>query len=468
MPYSYAVYTGNGATTQFTVPFPYIRREHVFASLDYVSAVFTWVNNTTVQISPAPANGVRVEVRRVTPVNNPLVDFTDGSTLVAADLDTNALQQTYINQEQDDQFQDAIFTNAQGLLDAGGQRITNVGNPTSAQDAATKTYVDTLASQPLVNFNINTLSSSGGTGGGSATFNGTAYRFTLSHPPAVAQQLIVSINGVVQKPNSGTTQPAEGFAIDQSDIIFSQAPAAAAPFFIVTIGNKVDIGTPSDGTVTTAKIADGAVTIAKLSTGGPSWTSGGALSAASLNPTGSSVPTNGLYLPAANTLAASTAGAEALRVTSDAYLRMASGTGGIQFNGDTAAANALNDYEEGTWTPTVIGTTTAGTASYSVQVGRYTKIGRMVNIECHLTWSSGTGTGNLRISGLPFTAATFTGLAVGTASGLAYTATETLGAYTNQSSATVALVENVDSGNAQEIPYDAAAADFIFSGCYSI
>jgi hypothetical protein len=80
----------------------------------------------------------------------------------------------------------------------------------------------------------------------------------------VAQQLIVSINGVVQKPNSGTAQPAEGFAIDQADIIFSQAPAAAAPFFIVTIGTTVDIGAPSDGTVSTAKIVDGAVTTAKI------------------------------------------------------------------------------------------------------------------------------------------------------------------------------------------------------------
>jgi len=152
MPYSYAVYTGNGATTQFTVPFPYLRREHVVASLDYVSAVFTWVNNTTVEISPAPANGVRVEVRRVTPVNSPLVDFTDGSTLVAADLDTNALQQTYINQEQDDQIQAGISINAQGLLDAGGKRITNVGDPTAAQDAVTKSWVETAGASPLVQF----------------------------------------------------------------------------------------------------------------------------------------------------------------------------------------------------------------------------------------------------------------------------------------------------------------------------
>ena len=143
MPYSYAVYTGNGATTQFTVPFPYIRREHVVVSVNYVSTAFTWINNTTVEVSPAPANATRVEVRRVTPVNNPLVDFTDGSTLVAADLDTNALQQTYINQEQDDQIQQGIYVDANGNLTAGNQVLKDLLDPVDPQDAATKNYVDT-------------------------------------------------------------------------------------------------------------------------------------------------------------------------------------------------------------------------------------------------------------------------------------------------------------------------------------
>ena len=82
---------------------------------------------------------------------------------------------------------------------------------------------------------INTLSSSSGSGGGSATFNGTATRFTLSNPPAVsAQQLLVSINGVIQKPNSGTS-PSEGFAIDGNDIIFAAAPATGSDFFLSLI-----------------------------------------------------------------------------------------------------------------------------------------------------------------------------------------------------------------------------------------
>lgn len=119
--------------------------------------------------------------------------------------------------------------------------------------------------QSIGEFFINTISSSSGTGGGSATFNGSAYRFTLSNPPTNAEQLLVSVNGVVQKPNSGTSQPSEGFAIDGSDIIFSSAPATSAPFFIITIGSAVNIGTPSAGTVGTDQLATSAVTNAKVS-----------------------------------------------------------------------------------------------------------------------------------------------------------------------------------------------------------
>lgn len=69
----------------------------------------------------------------------------------------------------------------------------------------------------------------------------------------------------------------------------------------------------------------------------------------------------------------------------------------------SADANTLDDYEEGTFTPTAIGTTTAGTGTYVTQTGRYTKIGDVVTIRIRVGWSAHTGTGNLRISGLPFT-----------------------------------------------------------------
>ena len=108
------------------------------------------------------------------------------------------------------------------------------------------------------NISINTLSSSSGSGGGSATFNGSATRFTLSNPGTNAQAHLVSINGVIQKPNSGTS-PSEGFAIDGNDIIFASAPASGADFFILTLGLAISISTPADDTVTSAKIVDGTI-----------------------------------------------------------------------------------------------------------------------------------------------------------------------------------------------------------------
>jgi hypothetical protein len=70
----------------------------------------------------------------------------------------------------------------------------------------------------------------------------------------------------------------------------------------------------------------------------------------------------------------------------------------------TMTSELLNDYEEGTFTPTIAGTSTAGTANYVVRLGSYTKVGRVVQFQIHLAWNTGTGTGGLRVSGLPFTA----------------------------------------------------------------
>ena len=64
----------------------------------------------------------------------------------------------------------------------------------------------------------------------------------------------------------------------------------------------------------------------------------------------------------------------------------------------SANANNLDDYEEGTWTPSV-----GGTATYTTQTGRYTKVGRLVNVSGRMSISSlGTGSTST-ISGLPFT-----------------------------------------------------------------
>ena len=80
---------------------------------------------------------------------------------------------------------------------------------------------------------------------------------------------------------------------------------------------------------------------------------------------------------------------------------------GITFPATQSAssnANTLDDYEEGTWTPTMFGSTSAGTTTYTHQDGVYVKIGRVVYVQADVRWTNATGTGNLRIGGFPFTA----------------------------------------------------------------
>ncbi len=71
---------------------------------------------------------------------------------------------------------------------------------------------------------------------------------------------------MIQKPNSGTSQPSEGFAIDNADIILAAAPATGSEFFIVTVGTSVNIGTPSNDTINNAMVkADAAIAGTKIS-----------------------------------------------------------------------------------------------------------------------------------------------------------------------------------------------------------
>jgi len=79
---------------------------------------------------------------------------------------------------------------------------------------------------------------------------------------------------------------------------------------------------------------------------------------------------------------------------------------GITFPATQSAssdANTLDDYEEGTFTPTAFGAGSAGTTTYTTQAGTYTKIGRQVTITFAINYTALTGTGELRYGNFPFT-----------------------------------------------------------------
>ena len=80
---------------------------------------------------------------------------------------------------------------------------------------------------------------------------------------------------------------------------------------------------------------------------------------------------------------------------------------GINFTANTPAAGMtsqlLNWYEEGTWTPTILGDSGPG-VTYSSQIGRYVKVGKLVYVSFFIELTSkGTISGEARMGGLPFT-----------------------------------------------------------------
>lgn len=83
-------------------------------------------------------------------------------------------------------------------------------------------------------------------------------------------------------------------------------------------------------------------------------------------------------------------------------------TGGISFDGGT---NTLNVFTQGTFTPTIVGSTAAGAITYTIQIGRYQRVGRIVSLYIHVAYSGNTGgTGNIQIQGLPFISANIANL----------------------------------------------------------
>jgi hypothetical protein len=79
-------------------------------------------------------------------------------------------------------------------------------------------------------------------------------------------------------------------------------------------------------------------------------------------------------------------------------------SGGVYLGG-TGSANHLDDYEEGTWTPVVSGSGTAGTYTTTITYAKYTKVGKVVTVSAYLgnITESSAGSGYVQITGLPFT-----------------------------------------------------------------
>ena len=237
--------------------------------------------------------------------------------------------------------------------------------------------------------------------------------------PQSANHMIVSLNGIIQKPGSS-------FTVSGSTMTFASNLATGDSIdFVQILGNVLDVGAPSDGTVTSAKLASQDITFSEdIILGDSKKAIFGAGSDLQIYHDGSNsyvddAGTGRLYLRGDNRVqiqkytgedmvTAIADGAVNLYYDNSKKLETTSSginiTGGVRLGGNNAA-NELDDYEEGTWTPSFSGTSGSPSGvNYASRNAYYTKVGNLVTASCWLNllnWSSGPS-GGAQINGLPF------------------------------------------------------------------
>lgn len=143
------IYQGDGSTTDFAVPFDYLRKSFVKVLLNSVtelkggsatdtSADYYFVDATTIRLRKiVPTTAQTITIRRYTSVKERVASFRDGSVLYAKDLDTSQVQAFHIAEEARDVINDALVVDRYDNWDARGKRIVNVGTPVNNSDAVT-------------------------------------------------------------------------------------------------------------------------------------------------------------------------------------------------------------------------------------------------------------------------------------------------------------------------------------------
>ena len=157
---SFVRFTQTGSTTTYSLGFTYRSQADISVTLNGVATTAFSYNAAGTQIifNTAPASGTAIQITRATSQDSKLVDYAEGSVLTEGDLDTDSQQAFFMSQESIDKANDVIGVDASNFQwTAGNLRITNVANPTSAQDVATKNYLETVWLSPSDKTNLTTV-----------------------------------------------------------------------------------------------------------------------------------------------------------------------------------------------------------------------------------------------------------------------------------------------------------------------
>jgi hypothetical protein len=378
------------------------------------------------------------------------------------------------------------------------QTTTSGGTATTALTIDTSQNVGIGTSSPALPLDI--VSTTAGpvrqtTYGVAPAYSSRRAGGTSGSPTAVTNtQTLVQLNG--------TGYGATGFSTDQARVSiwglaaetwtdtaqgtylqFNTTPigtTARAPVMVIDSVGNVGIGTTSPNKIS-------GTTVLSINTGTAANYAGLDISTADAVRTALYANNSASYLETRTStpLVFGTNTTERMRVNAGAPILCLAGgsttaTGtGIAFPATQSAssdANTLDDYEEGTWTPDLRGSGTAGTVTYNTdgRVGRYTKIGNVCKFQMWIQWTNWTGSpsGGVQVAGLPFTSKNTTSnyTAVNVYMDTAYTlnANSLIQGYINQNVTYVFLGQYaVGGGNSLDLGFDTNSA-LMISGVYEV
>jgi hypothetical protein len=261
VPFSYAQYAGNGSTTTFSVPFPYLLKAHVklytgfniltgaFATQLVDGVDYTWTSGTQVQTTSAPATGVTLTVIRDTPDNALLVPWQDGSNLVADDLNSADLQNLYVVQEQQDR-NDAGASASVAATAAATAATTAANAATAASNTATSTANTASSNASAALSTANTASADAS----AAVATANAASATAGTASTSASAAVTTANAASAAATAATTT-ANAAASDASTALSTANTASSNASTALSTANAASAA--ATNAVTTANTASG-------------------------------------------------------------------------------------------------------------------------------------------------------------------------------------------------------------------
>ena len=356
-------FTGDGSTTAFTLSSSVSDEDNLLAFIEgvYQNKADFVASGTTITFDTAPASGRNIVVHHVkssiSGSNVILNSFTgDGS-------DTTFTLSTAPQSENNTQvYLDGVYQN-KTTYSVSGTTLTFDAAPANTVAIEVMMFTQTTVNEPAANtVGVTQLDLSDGTNGQVLTTNGSG---TLSFADAAG-----GVDGIV------SSADATAITIDSSERVGIGIASPATELHIFSADQNA-LTVETDTAINQIHLSN--------STNSPSYIT---------------QDSYGLTLKADDNGWGGTASNITFKVKGSEKARILS-TGGITFNGDTAAANALDDYEEGTWTPALDNITTNSSTMYGI----YTKIGNICHIHAKINATVASLPGQqFQISGLPFAA----------------------------------------------------------------